>query len=546
MKALFRMLKILHVIARYRLDTLIPVQLLPRRIRPLIYLMPWRYMIRAKKNRAVRFRLALESLGPVFIKFGQILSTRRDLLPDDIALELAKLQDQVPPFESALAVSIIEKALGESVLDAFSEFNANPLASASIAQVHEAKLLSGEEVVVKVIRPNIEHTIHKDMVMLKTIAAWIDKLPDGKRLRPLEVVEDYKQTVFDELDLMREAANCATLRRNFKDSELLYIPEIYWDYCRTNIMVMEKIEGYAVGDIKALKACGIDMKLLAERGVEIFFTQVFRDSFFHADMHPGNIFVSKQHPENPQYIGIDFGIIGSLSPEDLNYLAQNLYAFFNRDYRKVAQLHVDSGWVPKETKVHEFESAIRTVLEPIFEKPLAEISFGQVLIRLFQTARRFDMQVQPQLVLLQKTLLNTEGLGRQLYPELDLWQTAKPFIANWIKQQVGPKRLFHEIKQNGPSWLEKAPHIPDMLYKVLENQIKHSPSDVHQSIIKINEENQFRLKRNKRVIITVGLVVIGILFHEQFIQIQMLSSKLLANISFSGAAVMWLTTIFKK
>ncbi|MCJ8312932.1 MAG: ubiquinone biosynthesis regulatory protein kinase UbiB [Pseudomonadales bacterium] len=540
------MLIIVHVFAKYRLDTLIPTTLLPKKLRPLLYLMPWRYMIRAKKSRAERFRLAMEDLGPVFIKFGQILSTRRDLLPDDLATELAKLQDQVPPFDSKLAVAIVEKALGESVDQAFAQFSIEPLASASIAQVHEATLHSGEEVVVKVIRPNIEKVINKDMAVLKTLATWIDKLPDGKRLRPLEVVNDYRQTVFDELDLMREAANCATLRRNFKDSDLLYIPEIYWDYCRKNVMVMEKIEGVPVADIKQLKALGIDMQQLAERGVEIFFTQVFRDSFFHADMHPGNIFVSRKDPANPQYIGIDFGIIGSLAPEDLNYLAQNLYAFFNRDYRKVAQLHVDSGWVPKDTKVHEFESAIRTVLEPIFEKPLAEISFGQVLIRLFQTARRFDMQVQPQLVLLQKTLVNTEGLGRQLYPELDLWKTAKPFIANWIKQQVGPKRIWQEMKQNGPQWLEKAPLIPDMLFKVLDNQIKHSPDEMLQSIEQISIENQANIRRNKRITMTIGLIVLGVLFQQNIILINSVDTQLVANLSFLGAGLMWLVSIFKK
>ena len=474
MRRLLRIFKIIRVFARYRLDTLFDQLNLHWYARLLIKLMLWRYLIPVgSKSQGQRLRLALEELGPVFIKFGQMLSTRRDLLSDDLALELKKLQDQVPPFESAYSQELIERALNAPVEEIFAEFNATPMASASVAQVHEALLHSGEEVVVKVIRPGIEKTIRKDMAVLYTIAQLVQALwVEGRRLKPVEVVADYENTIFDELDLRKEAANGSQIRRNFENSPVLYVPEIYWDLTRQNVLVMERIHGIPVADVEQLKAQNTDMKKLAEQGVEIFFTQVFRDSFFHADMHPGNIFVSRENPAAPQYIAVDFGIVGSLSPEDQSYLARNFLAFFQRNYRQVAQLHIDSGWVPPDTNVQAFETAIRSVCEPIFEKPLKDISFGMVLMGLFQTARRFNMEVQPQLVLLQKTLLNIEGLGRQLYPELDLWETAKPFLERWMKERVGPKAVYRSMKQQAPDWLDKMPHLPQMAYDAL-NQLKN-------------------------------------------------------------------------
>ncbi|WP_290612577.1 ubiquinone biosynthesis regulatory protein kinase UbiB [Arsukibacterium sp. UBA3155] len=421
-----------------------------------------------------RLRLALQSLGPVWIKFGQMLSTRRDLLPADIADELARLQDKVDPFPGEQAQKLIEQALElKDISELFSSFSVVPLASASIAQVHAAVLRqpdgSDADVVIKVIRPDILKQIIADLDLMDGLAAIAARyLPDGKRLRPREVVSEYRKTIIDELDLQREAANAIQLRRNFEGSDSLYIPYVYSDYSRPNVMVMERIYGIPVSDITALNAQQTDMELLAKRGVEVFFTQVFRDSFFHADMHPGNIFVSREHPHNPKYIGIDCGIVGTLNSEDKRYLAENFVAFFNRDYRKVAQLHLDSGWVPLDTNVEEFESAIRTVCEPIFQKPLADISFGHVLLNLFSTARRFNMQVQPQLVLLQKTLLYVEGLGRQLYPQLDLWKTAKPFLESWVKQQVGLPALWRQVKDNAPFWAEKLPQMPTLLHRYLE------------------------------------------------------------------------------
>jgi len=387
----------------------------------------WRHKDTRKLPRAERLRRALEELGPVFVKFGQMLSTRRDLLPDDIAAELALLQDRVPPFPSEEAIQSIEESLGSTVGELFADFESEALASASIAQVHAATMHGGEQVVVKVLRPGIKKTIDRDLSLMFLLADLANSFwSESKRLKPREVVSEYEKTIYDELDMQREAANAAQLRRNFECSEELYVPEVYWDYTGGDAMVMERISGIPISHIDELKAAGVDLEKLAERAVNIFFGQVFRDNFFHADMHPGNIFVSAENPLDPSFIAVDFGIVGSLTNEDRHYLSQNLLAFFEQDYYKVARLHVDSGWVPADTRIEEFESSIRTVCEPIFEKPLEEISFGQVLLRLFQTARRFQMEVQPQLVLLQKTLLNVEGLGRQLYPQLDLWKTARP------------------------------------------------------------------------------------------------------------------------
>lgn len=469
MRTVLRSLKIAWIFSYYRLDTFFKQPLLPWYIRALFWLLPSRYLIPARRPQAERLRLALEALGPVFIKFGQMLSTRRDLLPDDIALELSRLQDRVPPFSGQLAQAIIERELKRPVSEVFLSFSVEPMASASVAQVHAATLNDGKAVVVKVIRPGIGKVIRQDVSLLYLLARLMQAIwTEGRRLRPVEVVHEYEQTIFDELDLRKEAANGSQLRRNFDASSVLYVPEIFWDYTRQQVLVMERIHGVPVADVAQLRAQGTDMKLLAERGVEIFFTQVFRDSFFHADMHPGNIFVSRDNPANPQYIAVDFGIIGSLNAEDQNYLARNILAFFKRDYRQVAQLHIDSGWVPRDTNVHAFETAIRSVCEPIFEKPLKDISFGMVLLGLFQTARRFNMEVQPQLVLLQKTLLNIEGLGRQLYPDLDLWQTAKPFLENWMQQRMGVKAVYRSMKQQAPEWLEKMPHLPQLVYDSLQ------------------------------------------------------------------------------
>ncbi|MEE2520577.1 ubiquinone biosynthesis regulatory protein kinase UbiB [Pseudomonas aeruginosa] len=462
-----RLLRIQRVVIRYQLDELLFALRLPLWMRVLGALLPWRWLPRKPLalSRGERLRLALEDLGPIFIKFGQLLSTRRDLLPPDIADELTRLQDQVPPFPAAESVARIEQQLGAKVGDLFARFETEPMASASIAQVHAATLKSGEEVVVKVIRPNLRPTIRQDLAWLFLLARLAEKASaEARRLRPVEVVSDYEKTIFDELDLLREAANASQLRRNFDGSPLLYVPQVHWDLCRPKVLVMERIYGIQVTDLATLADQRTDMKLLAERGVEIFFTQVFRDSFFHADMHPGNIFVSTRTPWNPQYIAIDCGIIGSLTPEDQDYLARNLIAFFKRDYRKVAQLHIDSGWVPADTKVNDFEAAIRTVCEPIFEKPLKDISFGQLLLRLFQTARRFNMEIQPQLVLLQKTLLNIEGLGRQLYPDLDLWSTAQPFLERWMRERISPLQLLRNLQ----SQAEQVPHLSQMARDTLE------------------------------------------------------------------------------
>ena len=495
-KKLQRIAKILWVVCRFRLDGFIPNESLPVALRILFFFAPWHIFPTPKQSKSERLRLALEELGPIFIKFGQLLSTRKDLLSEELANELKRLQDQVPPFDQKKSLALIESGLRRPIRDTFVRFDAEVLASASIAQVHSAKLPNGQEVVVKVIRPNIEKTIVQDLSLMKSIAYFVETYwSEGKRLKPQQIVLDYERTIFDELDLQREAANASQLRRNFSNSEVIYIPEIYWDLCTKNVLVMERVYGIPVADIETLKANNINMKVLAERGVEIFFTQVFRDSFFHADMHPGNIFVSENHPESPQYIAIDFGIVGTLSEEDQNYLARNLLAFFNRDYREVAQLHVSSGWVPSGTRVEEFEAAIRTVCEPIFERPLSEISFGQFLLRLFQTARRFDMEVQPQLVLLQKTLINIEGLGRQLYPELDLWSTAKPFLEKWMRDRLAPPGVFKRFKSQLPDLIQQSPELPKLIYETMDTLRKlENPKPVETKKVEPRKRNlKYRL-----------------------------------------------------
>ncbi len=496
----WRLVHINLVLLRHGLDEVILATHLFRPLRFLLYLSPWYWFRGELPAYPVRIRLALEDLGPIFVKFGQILSTRRDLLPEDLANELAKLQDRVPPFPGTQARAIIEKAWSKPIEAVLDEFDATPLASASIAQVHTARLKDGREVVVKVLRPGIEKTIRRDVGLLYIVAGLAERYwKDGRRLRPVEVVQEYEKTIFDELDLQREAANASQLRRNFLGSEVLYHPEVHWDLTRPNVMVMERIYGIPVSDIETLKARGLSMRLLGERGVEIFFTQVFRDNFFHADMHPGNIFVEP----SGRYIAVDFGIVGSLNKEDQRYLAENLLAFFNRDYRRVAELHVESGWVPAGTRVDEFESAIRTVCEPIFEKPLAEISFGHFLLRLFQTARRFNMEVQPQLVLLQKTLLNIEGMGRQLYPELDLWTTAKPFMERWMKEQAGPRAFLQRALKNLAPVSEQLPELPLLAFRVLDGLERQRLA------IKWRSEDLERLRGEMRSYQTRVLAMIG-------------------------------------
>jgi ubiquinone biosynthesis protein len=470
MSRVARLVTIFRTIGRYRLDEFIDTERLPALPRTALAISPWRLHSPPDMPRGVRLRRTLEELGPVFIKLGQMLSTRRDLLPTDIADELAKLQDKVPPFPEAEAIAIIEQSLGKPVTELFASFEAAPMASASVAQVHAATLHSGEEVVVKVIRPDIEPVIRQDLALMFTLARLVARyLPDGRRLRPVEVISDYEFVILDELDLAREASNACQLRRNFENSKLVYVPKVFWDYTCHTVFVMERISGIPVTDMAALKARGTDLKLLAERGVEIFFTQVFRDSFFHADMHPGNIFVDATDPADPTYIAVDCAIIGSLSDSDQYYLARNLLSVFRRDYREVAQLHVECGWVPPQTRVQDFESAMRAVCEPVFERPISEISFGQLLVYLFRTARRFDMHVQPSLVLLQKTLLNIEGLGRQLYPELNLWETAQPFLEEWVQDRYSPQSVFRRLQRHAPSWLEQLPQLPDVVMDTLQH-----------------------------------------------------------------------------
>ncbi|MDE2306366.1 MAG: ubiquinone biosynthesis regulatory protein kinase UbiB [Gammaproteobacteria bacterium] len=457
-----RLLVIQRALVRHGLDDFVRATHLYRPFRFLAYLSPWTWFQRSTgKTRGERLRLALEELGPIFVKFGQALSTRRDLLPVDIADELALLQDRVPPFDSEIAVATIESTFGRKLEEIFAEFDRTPLAAASIAQVHAARLKDGAEVVVKILRPGMREIIERDLGVLEALAALADAYWEpSRRLRPREIVAEYRKTILDELDLMREAGNAAQLKRNFQGSNLLYVPAVYWDYCRSNVMVMERIHGIIISRIDELKARNTDFAKLAENGVEIFFTQVFRHNFFHADMHPGNIFVQVDDPANPRYAAIDFGIVGTLEARDQHYLAENFMAFFDRDYARVAALHVESGWVPRGTRVDELESAVRTVCEPIFNKPLKDISFAQVLLRLFETARRFDMQIQPQLILLQKTLLNIEGLGRQLYPELDLWKTAQPILRAWMRDRMSPRTLFTGLRAQLPDAIETLKAVP--------------------------------------------------------------------------------------
>ncbi len=489
MKRLFRGIFILWTLLRYGLDELVLSSFERPGLRLLTRIVSIGRDLRQPKG--VRLRLALQSLGPIFVKFGQVLSTRRDLLPAEIADQLALLQDQVQPFESSVAVAIIERSFGRPLEQIFATFERQPVASASIAQVHFATLPQGREVAVKVLRPGMLGLIEKDLALMHMMAGWVERLSaDGKRLKPREVVAEFDTYLHDELDLLREAANAAQLRRNMQGLDLVMIPEIVWDYCMPDVMVMERMKGVPINQVQRLREAGVDIKKLARDGVTIFFTQVFRDGFFHADMHPGNIQVSLAPETFGRYISLDFGIVGTLTEYDKEYLAQNFTAFFRRDYKRVAELHIESGWVPPETRVDELESAIRAVCEPYFDRPLKEISLGMVLMRLFQTSRRFQVEIQPQLVLLQKTLLNIEGLGRDLDPELDLWSTAKPFLEKWMLAQIGPKKLWEELKSQAPLYAKLLPQLPRLLHGYLQQPQKNDTRQIEQLLTEQRRTNK--------------------------------------------------------
>jgi len=463
LRVMARLIRIQRVMYRHGLTEFLRGTALERRLKWVAVVSPWLWLQgRDRGTRGERLRLALQDLGPVFVKFGQAISTRRDLLPPDIADELVKLQDQVPPFDGAVARQLVIEALGAPIEKNFRSFDDNALAAASIAQVHAAELIDGREVIVKVLRPGMREIIQRDIEVLYALAHMLARWStEGDRLRPVEVVREYEKTILDELDLMREAANAAHLKRNFAGDPKLHVPEVHWDLTRTNVMVMERIHGVPIGDIARLRSLGVDFKVLAENGVAIFFTQVFRHNFFHADMHPGNIFVLPENPAQPRYAAVDFGIVGILDPRDQEYLAQNFLAVFDRDYRRVATLHVDSGWVPHDISVGEMENAVRTICEPIFDKPLKDISFATVLLRLFEALRRFDARIQPQLILLQKTLFNIEGLGRQLYPELDIWKTASPILREWMREKHHPLNVARRMWKKMPELLQALEAAPD-------------------------------------------------------------------------------------
>jgi ubiquinone biosynthesis protein len=509
-----RLLEIQRVLVRHGLEEFVRATHLYRPLLVLDFLQPSTWFARARGgSRGERLRLALEELGPLFVKFGQALSTRPDLLPSDLAGELAKLQDRVPPFPGAAARAAIERSLGKPVGELFASFDEQALAAASIAQVHAATLKDGRQVVVKVLRPGMAQVIRRDLEVLYALAALAARYwTDGRRLRPLEVVKEYDRTVMNELDLMREAANAALLRRNFAGSDLLYVPEIYWDYCRPDVLVMERIHGIPISDRASLDERKVNIARLAENGVQIFFTQMLRDNFFHADMHPGNIFIDAKDPEHPKYAAVDFGICGTLDPKDQQYLAANFLAFFDRDYRRVAELHIASGWLPAGTRVDEFESAVRTVCEPIFEKPLKDISFGIVLLRLFETARQFRMEVQPQLVLLQKTLLNIEGLGRELYPELDLWKTAQPLLRRWAQERSSPQAVMAALRRHAPDLAEAVRALPVVAERLIQRGMRPAapPASIETAIEAMREELRAAARRAERTIVACTLLAAGL------------------------------------
>ena len=509
-KNFFHLLRIARVLVKHNLDEFVSTLHLFRPYTFIFKLVPASWRRSGDIPRGQRLREALEELGPVFVKFGQVLSTRPDLLPADISRELTRLQDDVPPFPGDQAQAIIEQAYGDSLDNHFRSFDPDSTASASVAQVHYAELMDGTEVVVKVLRPEVHEVIERDLELLHALADLAERYwSEAERLKPKEIVSDYDKTIHDELDLMREAANASQLKVNFDGSDIIYVPQVYWEHTRRNVMVMERIYGIPIRDVDRIKAAGIDLKKLAHDGVEIFFTQAFRDGFFHADMHPGNIFVSAEG----QYKAVDFGIMGTLGTADKRYLAENLLAFFNRDYHRVADAHIRAGWVPPSTVAEDFEGAIRTVCEPIFAKPISEISFGHFLLDLFRVARRFNMPVQPQLVLLQKTLLNIEGLGRQLYPELDLWQTAKPFLEKWTSEQIGPRAAIRTLKRELPNLFTLAPELPGLVHQVMY-RLKNDELIVrtrNQEIVELKQQIASGHRRMSQSIIGVGLILAAVL-----------------------------------
>jgi len=509
-----RLIEIQRVLLKHRLDDFVRATHLYRPLRFLFLLFPAMWFERRRSaSRAARLRLALEELGPIFVKFGQAVSTRRDLLPPDIADELAKLQDRVPPFPGGAARAAVERAYGRPLSEVFPSFEENALAAASIAQVHAARLPSGEEVVVKVLRPGMRAVIERDLEVLHALADLAQRYwPEGRRLRPREVVAEYQKTILDELDLMREAANASQLKRNFAGSNLLYVPEVYWDFCRPDVMVMERIHGVPISDLGALRAAGTDIRQLAENGVRIFFTQVFRHNFFHADMHPGNIFVLLEDPQRPRYAAVDFGIVGTLDPRDQYYLAQNFLAVFDRDYRRVAQLHLESGWVPAGSRIDEMESAVRTVCEPIFDRPLKDISFGRILLRLFEISRRFNMTVQPQLILLQKTLLNVEGLGRDLYPDLDIWSTASPILREWMRERMSVRALLQETRAHAGELREALRGLPALLSALVRREQQPLTSPPPAELEQLRTQLRAAERRRDALAVAAALFALGLLW----------------------------------
>jgi len=511
MRVARRLLTIHRVLVRYGLDDYVRATHLYRPLRFVFWLSPWTWFARWRGTRGERLRRALEDLGPIFVKFGQVVSTRRDLIPPDIADELARLQDRVPPFPGEAARARIEEALDRPVAELFSSFDVTPLAAASIAQVHAAILHDGREVVVKVLRPGMREVIGRDLEVLHALAGLAEEWwPESRRFRPRAVVAEYEKTILNELDLMREAGNASQLKRNFAGSRMLHVPEVHWDLCRREVMVMERIRGIPISDVARLREAGADIPKLAENGVTIFFTQVFSHNFFHADMHPGNIFVDVSDPANPRYAAVDFGIVGTLDPRDQRYLAGNFLAFFERDYRKVAVLHVESGWVPAGTRVDELESAVRTICEPIFDKPLKDISFGLVLLHLFEIARSFQMQIQPQLVLLQKTLLNIEGLGRQLYPELDIWKTALPILRDWMRERASPRTVLASLRDHWPDVAEAIKVLPVIARRAIRRA--YDGEFVIRTETPALERFRAELRRDRRrsdAVIAAGTVFIG-------------------------------------